>query len=168
MSPFEMIVAFTGAVTLLALTWIPLAIFRTTRFNTSASGFHKTLIPAMEALNNPKSSLKEIIITEFIKQKTAMISLNSVLKFERKRRNRFNEKWTEYEKIANEYLDYDNNIELQNVEYFLGCAKDPAFIKKLPTDVRDKFAAEFLEIEGIRKKYIRGLLESLCDITTKY
>jgi hypothetical protein len=130
--------------------------------------FYAALIPARQSLESPNTSLKEIVITEFPKHKTARLSLLRVLKNDSKRLSRFNEKWTEYEKIANEYLNYNNNIPLQNAEYLLECAKDSKFIKGLPSDMQDKFAAEFLETEGIRKKYIHGLLESLCDITTKY
>jgi|WetSurSiteA1Bulk_404760.scaffolds.fasta_scaffold02849_11 hypothetical protein len=123
---------------------------------------------AIQALADSKSSLKEIIIAEFPKHDSSRRTFLKVLSTDKKRLNRFNEKWTEYEKIANEYLNYDNNITLQNAEYFLECAKDPNFIKRLPSDIRDKFAAEFIEIEDIRKKYVKGILESLCDITNRY
>lgn len=172
MSNFQMIVAFTAAIALIPATWIPLYIFRATKFNSAASEFKKAFFPIKQTLINANSSLQETITAEFPKHEAAMLIFADFLKTtDRKRYDRINKKWGEYKEACEQQLQSDDSIYFENMHYLIEQAKNPEIQNQLPRLHLEELAqmeTYLISSNQIQKENIRLHIDNLLEIANKY
>lgn len=103
MTDFQIIAAFTAAVALIPATWVPLYIFRTSRFNAAADTFRAAFDVVVHALETVPFCDRSILNDNFRIHEKAMIKFRDNLKGNRL--NSFNTDWKQYEQYCLSRVD---------------------------------------------------------------